>query len=383
MKIISIGLYNPLPIKSGVDSYISSLLNPLGKNHDVLHYYFFQSESEKGHYPNEINFQTKYLETENLKKLQGMPKLIQLLRPELIIERSSLKKIKADIIICDTLTYHAGRYISKRNKSPLILIKHNIEWQYLKDNGSRAYLFLKIYENHILRKADAIVTISMNDYKYISDYVDENRIYYLPSNVNTSIFNPDGPLYDFGDDRFNLLFYGSLDRPMNIKALKFIKNSLVPLLEKKHLLKKIRINVFGSGLPPKSLHIEQDKNINYLGTVDDPGKFIRGADLIIVPVRNSGGMKIRLLETLFCGKPVIVTPEAAEGLPNKFKKFVYVEKDANGFLRAIKRFLENTQRVDKIDTSIIEDYVSNSITLANTIDHLLGNKKSIEVKKEG
>ncbi|GAG67382.1 unnamed protein product [marine sediment metagenome] len=191
----------------------------------------------------------------------------------------------------------------------------------------------------------------------------------MPPNLNTDIFKPDGPTYDFGDDKFNLLFYGSLDRPMNIEALKFIKYSLIPLLKKMHLLDRVRVNVFGSSIPPTSLKLKQDKNINYLGPVNDPGKYIRGADLVIVPVINPGGVKIRVLETLFCGKPVIVTPEASVGLPDEFKKFLHVEKDVNGFLRVIIQFLDGAL-VKKVNTSVIEDYVRKSRTMCDVIDDL-------------
>ena len=64
MKIISIGLYNPIPIKSGADSYIIYLLNPLGKDNDVVHYYFRQSQGDIGHFPKKLNFRTEYLKSE-------------------------------------------------------------------------------------------------------------------------------------------------------------------------------------------------------------------------------------------------------------------------------------------------------------------------------
>jgi hypothetical protein len=46
---------------------------------------------------------------------------------------------------------------------------------------------------------------------------------------------------------------------MNIYALKLIKYKLIPMLEKENLLSKIRINIFGSGIPPRYLQIENDK----------------------------------------------------------------------------------------------------------------------------
>jgi len=277
------------------------------------------------------------------------------------------------LIVCDTFTFHVGNYLAKINKAPLILIKHNIEWKYLKSETSLAYIFLKPYEHYTLRKADAIITISTSDYHYFTAYIDENKIYYIPPNLNKDIFKPNGSSYDFGNDRLNLLFYGSLDRTMNIEALKIIKYNLTPLLKKMHLLNKIRINIFGSGTPPESLKLNDDKNINYLGPVEDPGHYIRGIDLVIIPVLNSGGMKIRVLEALLCGKPVVVTPEAALGLPEELKEFIYVEKDMNGFSKVIEQFL-NKSLHKKINMEIIKDFMKKNKTMNDIINDLFNIK---------
>jgi glycosyltransferase involved in cell wall biosynthesis len=381
MKVISIGLYNPIPIKSGVDSYITSLLTPLGKSNDVMHYYFFQSTDEKGHFSKERNFRTDYLKTDFAQKFMERHKFVQLLRPELLINKDPLKNITADLVLCDTFTFHAGSYVSKRNKSPLVLIKHNIEWKYLKSQGSKGYVFLKIYENYTLRKANAIITISESDYNYFSNYIDKEKIYFIPPKVNTDIFRLDGPEYDYGKNKFNLLFFGSLDRPMNIDALHFIKHRLIPQFKKIDLLDKIRVNIFGSGIPPESLKLKEDKDINYLGPVDDPGKYIRGADLVIIPVMNAGGMKIRILEILLCGKPVIITPETSIGLPDEFKEFVYIEKDAEGFLKTTMRFLNGTL-ANKINTTIIENYMSKSRTTNDVVNDLFKINKTILIENK-
>jgi len=243
---------------------------------------------------------------------------------------------------------------------------HNIEWKYLQSYSPFLCLFMKPYEQYVQKMADAIVTISFDDYEFIKEYLGGNKIFYVPPNIDTLIFNPDGPSYNYGDDKFNLLFYGSLDRPMNIEALKIIKQELIPILKKEGLFEKIRINIFGSGTPPKFLNIDNDKDINYLGTVDDPGKYIRGADLKIVPLRHSGGMKIRLLETLFCGKPIIASKEAAVGLPEQLKDFVYIEDSMEGFVDVIVDFL-NGKKETKIAKEIILEYVKNIKTLNDVI----------------
>ncbi|OGD60733.1 hypothetical protein A3K78_11040 [Candidatus Bathyarchaeota archaeon RBG_13_52_12] len=304
-----------------------------------------------------------------------MHNLVQLTRPDLLVKSDTLNDITAYIVLCDTFTYHVGKYISKKNNAPLILIKHNIEWKYVQNQIPIVHTFLKHYEHYILQKADAIITISMNEYRYFMKYVPEEKLYYIPPIIDATFFCPDGISHDFGNDRLNLLFFGSLDRVMNINALKFIKNSLIPLLEKRNLLDKIRVNIFGHGTPPEYLKLKEDKNINFLGSVDDPARYIRGADLVLVPVTNQGGVKIRILEALMCGKPVVVMPEASIGIPNKIKEYVFIEKDAEGFLKVIKQFLEGSY-VKKIDTDFINSYLRENITVCNIVDEIINKNKS-------
>jgi glycosyltransferase involved in cell wall biosynthesis len=376
MKIVSLGLYNPIPINTGSDSYAYYLLNSISKDNEILHYYFTKLKSSQGRFPDKINFQTKYLESNFSKKIlkKKIPRIFQYPRLDLFLDKSDIDKIKADIIICDIVTYFIARYISKKNNCPLILVEHDIEWKKLKSDNSLFYLPMMIYEKFIFKKVNAITTISMSDYQYVTKFIDKNNVFYIPPVFDSVIYNPKGISYEFSRDKLNVLFYGSLDRPMNIQALNFIKNSLIPLLKKERLLEKVRINIFGSGSPPKYIKLEKDKNIDYLGIVENPGMYIRGADLVIVPVKNVGGTKVRVLETLFCGKPIIITPELATGLPDEFKKYVFIEKDAKGFLKLIKQFLEKPP-VSQINTEIIENYIKKCTTMQNVVENVLSVKK--------
>lgn len=69
MKIVSLGLYNPIPINTGSDSYVHYLLNSISKDNEILHYYFTKLKSSQGRFPDNINFQTKYLESNFSKKI--------------------------------------------------------------------------------------------------------------------------------------------------------------------------------------------------------------------------------------------------------------------------------------------------------------------------
>jgi len=370
MRIISVGLYNPVPIKSGVDSYIQYLLKSLGEKNEITHFYFYKSDERSTSQKNNENFQSKYLKSNLFSDSKNIPKLLRLIRPDLYVNKHSLMNVTTDVVLCDTFTFNVANFISKKNKCPIILIKHNIEWKYIRNDNSKLYVFLKAYEHYTNKKSDAIITISMNDYHYMIKNYPNKKNFYVPHHVNTDLFNPFGPAYNFGNDRLNLLFYGSLDRPMNIAALRFIKHNLIPNLNKRGLLGKIRMNIFGSGNPPNDLDLKNDTNINFLGLVDNPGNFIRGADLILVPLRNSGGLKIRLLESLYCGKPIIATNEAVNGLSEELKKMVIIKNDANGFAEIIHKYIKNqkVKPINKLDFNHLKNQMK-----GKTIQYALSN----------
>lgn len=361
MRIAFIDIFDPLPINSGGDRYRFYLLNTLGENNDVTEYFTIE-ESEEGYWPLNIKFKRELLKSQI--RWDRISKRLNMVKPDILWHKSPIKNIKADVVFTIAECYHIGKSISNANNAPLVLVMHNIEWEYLKNIHSIFYLPMRIYENYILRNVDAVISLSPRDCKYATKYAPFEKVFYIPPSLDPKLFNPVGPKYDFGD-KFNLIFYGSLDRETNIEALKFIKYELIPVLKTEGLMNTVRVNVFGSGQPPSFLGLEYDKDINFIGCVDDPGKYIRGADIVIVPVKNESGVKIRVLESLACSKSVIAYPEAVAGLVEELKKAIIVRRTAVEFVEIIKGMIEGTIR-NVIDIHLVEKY-----TKGRTIEEVL------------
>ena len=358
-EIVFLDIFDPIPINSGGDWYRYQILSGLSKDNNVVEYYTKRIDGKKGYYPPEIEFERKFLKNGKhwTRFWNIMSPKMNMIKPDLLFNKSSINNIKADIVFTIAECYHIARHISKINKNaPIILVMHNIEWKYLKDIGSPFYIPMKFYENRVMANVDGVISISTKEAKYAAKYIDYNKVYHIPPQTY-SIFTPDGEKYNYGEDKFNLLFYGSLDREQNIYALNLIKNELIPLMREEKLIENVRVNIFGSGTPPKFLDLENDNDINFLGTVDDPSKYIRGADLVLVPIKNSAGIKIRIIESLGCNKPIIATPEAAENLSNELKDKLYIKNDIRGFIDVIK-----TSISIELSEPLILSPVSNELT---------------------
>lgn len=303
--------------------------------------------------------------------------LFDLLRPGIIWDKSSVRHITADVVFTHAETYHIGKAVADKNKAPLVLMMQDIMWQKWKSNGSPLFLPIRFVENHALRQASAVVAISPKEYTYATQYA-ADRVFYIPPKIDLNIFNADDPnRYDYGTGKLDVLFYGSLDRITNISAAKYLVKELIPSLNRTGKLNKISINIVGSGKPPSWLERDRTQQFCFLGEVIDIAPYIRGADVVIVPCRNPCGMKIRILESLACGTPVVATPEAVAGLPDEFKDSVHIATKEEGFEEILERFVSGdlplsvnveatTQSMESASTQDVLNYVSNHGDTAST-----------------
>jgi glycosyltransferase involved in cell wall biosynthesis len=54
-----------------------------------------------------------------------------------------------------------------------------------------------------------------------------------------------------------------------------------------------------------------------LGPVDNPAEFYSLVDVVLAPLSLGGGMKVKIVEALLAGVPVVASAAAAEGIPNE------------------------------------------------------------------
>ena len=331
MKIAFIDIYKRLPISSGGDWWMFQLLADLARNNSVSTFYTSEKSLEEGYLPKGISFDTHFLPSRV--KWGRVSTWLDIIRPDMLWDKAQIRDIEADCVFTLVYGYHIAAYIASKNDAPLVLVMHNVEWQYVKSVGSPLYLPIRILENWILNRADAVITISPRDCDYAVKHA-SRRVFYIPPQPDAHVFSPDGARYDYGGDFFNVVFYGSLDRYQNRVALTFIAKELVPALARERPNGTFKVHVFGSGKAPDDLL--SGTGINFIGAVSDPGRYVRGADAIIIPIKNASGIKLRAVESLACGKPVVATPEAVEGLPEDLRAMTYVASTADEFVDALK-----------------------------------------------
>jgi glycosyltransferase involved in cell wall biosynthesis len=94
---------------------------------------------------------------------------------------------------------------------------------------------------------------------------------------------------------------------------------------------------------PEYLICKSEKNLFVEGEILDADKFVKSNDVMICPLFSGGGMRIKIIEALSNGKPVIATKIAAEGIPytNYSPSPILIAENENDFSESILKFLDS------------------------------------------
>ena len=108
-----------------------------------------------------------------------------------------------------------------------------------------------------------------------------------------------------------VLFMGALAAPFNRDALEHFARDIYPHLAG---LDGIRFTVVGGALPPALDYFGALRHVEVAGHARDVSPFLSRAACLIVPLRYGGGLRIRILEAMAAGLPVVASPAAIDGM---------------------------------------------------------------------
>lgn len=197
----------------------------------------------------------------------------------------------------------------------------------------RKYKKLKKIEIESLKLADLVIN---NNYK------DQRLLESTAAGVNTWVWCPYfQSMLDvqYQRENYDILFYGAMEREENWKsAIWFIENVFNKLDEKYSFV------VIGNR-PNPILKKYESERIHILGFVEDIKPYFEKSLCLVAPLVLGAGVKIKILEGLSSGIPVLTNKIGIEGIPANDQREYYFCETAEDYINAIKR-LENK------DTSI-------------------------------
>lgn len=266
---------------------------------------------------------------------------------------------------------HSTYYLShpKLENRRKVVRLHNVEWEYYYalaqwESGylNRQYYLaesrqLRAWED-VLPFADQLLPISPKDTAYYAERF-KNVDHLPPFHGNHAITSRPGQ----GD---YCLYHAKLSVPENHEAAMFLINQVfhdfpVPLI------------IAGGGAQPELIEAISENDQILLRP--DPGEaemedLIRNAHILVLPTFQATGIKLKLLNSLFNGRHVMVNPPMI--LQTKLGLYCHVADDAPDFQKQILQLFDKPFLAEEIEKrkALLSQTYSNQINVQKLIEHL-------------
>lgn len=278
------------------------------------------------------------------------------------------KKQTFDVIYIDhdVMIQYLGA-VSTKNKALVFYDEHNISslaaWRnFLIEKNpidKLAYLLETtkwvFYEQKYLSHFNHIFAISRLDKKrLIKRGINPKKVSFLPIPIEIE------PLFKFNPKEKNILFIGLMSWKPNNDGFWWFYKEIFPAIKKE--IADVRLTVIGA-YPSKSMReaAKIDDNLEFLGYVKNLIPYFKKTSVFIAPIRSGGGIRIKILDALSRGVPVVSTTVGVEGIEAKNKREMIIADRPRVFAQAVIEILEDrklAQRLSKGGIKFIQNKYS-------------------------
>ena len=155
------------------------------------------------------------------------------------------------------------------------------------------------------------------------------RLFVVPNGATV----PPAPAFTVQPTR-DAVFLGNCQYPPNRQALELLRSNIIPDLETTH--PDFVVDVIG----PHSDSAEfKGQGLNGRGFVDDLPAELRRYKVLVAPLHLGGGTKLKILDAMAAGLPVITTSVGAEGLELTHDVHALIADDPIDFAKEVRRAL--------------------------------------------
>ncbi len=251
----------------------------------------------------------------------------------------------------DTLPYDARIILDQHNvehriirriaetpgANPLLRWYAGVEWRKLRD-----------FETAALRRADATLAVSDADRDAFLSLAPDlaGKIETVPIGVDTDYF----AVAERAPDADTILSIGTMSWLPNIDAVCWFVTEILPLVREKK--PGVRVAVVGANPAKEVLALgKRDPAVAVSGTVPDVRPYAKECGVFIVPLRSGSGVRVKILNALAMGLPVVSTALGAEGIAVTHGLNILIADTPRDFADAVCRVLTDRAFADRLGTN--------------------------------
>lgn len=253
-----------------------------------------------------------------------------------------IKEDKFDLIQIEHL--HMAQYVDWINQGPVLLREHNIEtvmmFRYFKFTENwlekiyalLQWIKLKKYEQHTCRLFDACLFFSLEDSLYLRTAI--KKTYVLPCGVDTEYFRPRPEM----EQENKIIFVGNFNFKPTMDGLLYCLKEIWPLLKKE--LPGLEFWIVGPYPEKRIQGWKNERNLFFTGYVEDVRPYLWKSTVVLVPLRIASGVRLKILESMAAGKPIVSTSVGCEGLEVTDSHQLFIADSPEEFTRKTVNLLK-------------------------------------------
>ncbi len=227
-----------------------------------------------------------------------------------------------------------------------------LSWVYAREGRKLAE-----WESDVAEQFDATLLVSPAEAALLKSRVPQaaHKIDAFENGVDAEYFSPDRDyLSPYAPGSQNIVFTGAMDYWPNIDAVCWFAEHIFPLV--RHEMPGAQFTIVGSR-PAEAVHdLASLPGVAVTGSVPDVRPYLAHAACSVAPLRIARGVQNKVLEAMSMARPVVVTPQAAEGLQAEAGRDFLLAHDEAGFAQAVLSLLTHPSSAAPARESILAHY---------------------------
>jgi len=283
-----------------------------------------------------------------------------------------------DAILCDhTAMAEYGIKLKEKLNIPIFLRLYNIEyliWERYYQNLSlfnplRIFIkqqaqLLKKYELNVINKFDKVFTINENETIFLRKIGNYQNILTILPGVDTNIWNINKGTQNSKKKKYSIAIATTFDWIHNVDGIDWFIDNVLPKIRKK--LPETKLYLYGKNIPQKFKNIE-NKGVHSLGFVDDIISELTSNEIYIAPLFVGAGIRIKILEAMSLGLPVIATKVSADGINSALTNGLFITDDPTEQANIIINLFENETKLKELSNNNVK-FINDNYNLKNNVD---------------
>jgi glycosyltransferase involved in cell wall biosynthesis len=359
VKILIVSAQFPYPPRSGFATRVYQLARQLSARHEVtvLSYVLPHEREGVGGLAAQMSVQAVPRRAQSASRKRAVQALTMTsLRPyycrdvhsrdmQLAIDELCAAE-RFDIIQLETSFLCGFRF---PGDTRLVIDEHNIESEVFRRmcEGERSvprrafnrieYLRCRRFERTSWKRADACVVTSDRELPTVRACAPNTPVATVPNSVDLAYFEPSGAT----PEPHTVVFNGILTYRPNVDAVRYLIDDIWPLVRARQPDARLTLIGRNDGVDTRAM---MAPGVDLMGEVPDIRPYVHRAAVVAVPVRIGGGTRLKVVEGLAMGKPIVSTTLGCEGLAVRDREHLLIADDPAAFASRILDVFENPHR---------------------------------------